>query len=403
MAGIFDGVRVLELGAGDAGPFATRYLAEHGATVVKVESAAHTDRSRPGQQRPDARSGPDGSPACVRLDPNPLGVVLDLSQPDGAALALRLVEWADVVVESFSPGALAQWGLDDASLRARKPALVTVSICLFGQTGPQRESPGFDAQGSALAGFDELTGWPDREGMGPYASIADSLSPRYVALLVAAALRHRERTGEGQHLDLSQVETGVHGLSEMRVRHAASGESLCRAGHRCEHAAPHGVYPCRGQERWIALAIFSDIEWKLLRRKMGNPPFGQDPRFATLDGRLAFADELDAEIARWSSQQDAFELAERLQAVGVEAGVVQDLADLHADPQLAHRGHFEALRHALPGERRFGRCAIRFSESPSLRRTPGPSLGEHAREVLSGILGLADAEIERLAATGVLR
>jgi benzylsuccinate CoA-transferase BbsF subunit len=403
VAGAFDSIRVLELGSGAAGPVATRYLADHGARVVKVESATRPDFLRLVHQRPDDPHGLDGAPMFVLLNPNKQDVALDLSKPEAVALALRLVDWADVVVENFSPRAMAKWGLDGPNLRARKPSLVMVSSCLFGQTGPQREYPGFGAQGSALSGFNHLTGWPDRDGVGPYGTITDSLSPRYVALLVAAALRRRERTGEGQYLDVSQIETAVYSLSEMVVRHAASGESPTRAGNRCEHAAPHGVYPCRGDDRWIAIAIFSDLEWKLLRRQMGNPPFGQDPRFATAEGRLAHADELDAELARWTAQHDAFELAERLQAVGVEAGPVQDLADLNADPQLAHRGHFETLRHVHLGELRFERSAIRLSESPSQIRTPGPNLGEHTREVLSGILGLGDAEIERLAAAGVLR
>lgn len=403
MAGAFDGVRVLELGAGAAGPVATRYFADHGATVVKIESAVRPDFLRLVHYTPDNPFGLDGAPMFVLLNPNKLDVALDLSKPEGVALALRLVDWADVVVENFSPRAMSKWGLDYASLRARKPALVMVSSCLFGQTGPQRDYPGFGAQGSALSGFNHVTGWPDRDGVGPYGTITDSLSPRYVALLVSAALLHRERTGEGQYLDVSQIETAVYSLSEMMLRHSATGESMGRAGNRSEYAAPHGVYPCLGDDRWIALAIFSDLEWKLLRRLMGNPPFGQDPRFATVAGRLAHADELDVELARWTSQHDASALAERLQAAGVEAGAVQDLADLNRDPQLAHRGHFRSLRHAHLGELRFEHSAFRLSESPPALRTPGPNLGEHTREVLSGILGLPAAEIERLAAAGVLR
>ena len=396
-------MRILELGSGAAGPVATRYFADHGASVVKIESEVRPDFLRLVHQRPGDPHGLEGAPMFVLLNANKRGLALDLGKADGVALALRLVDRADVVVENFSPRAMAKWGLDGASLLARKPSLVMVSSCLYGQTGPQRDYPGFGAQGSALSGFNHLTGWPDRDGVGPYGTITDSLSPRFVALLVAAALRHRERTGEGQVLDVSQIETAVYALSEMVVRHSASGEVMRRAGNRSERGAPHGVYPCRGEDRWLALAVFSDLEWRLLRRQMGNPPFGQDPRFARAEGRLAHADELDAALARFTAQHDAHALAERLQAAGLEAGVVQDVADLARDPQLAHRGHFVALRHARLGRVRCEHAGLRLSGSEAALRTPGPLLGEHTREVLAEWLGLETDEIERLEAAGVLR
>ena len=402
MPGVFDGIRILELGAGAAGPVATRYFADHGATVVKVESATRPDFMRLVQFRRDDPRGLDAQPLYVLMNPNKKNVSINLSRPEGVELVLRLVDWADVVAENFSPRAMAKWGLDYASLRRRKPELVMVSSCLFGQTGPQRDYPGFGGQGAALAGFNHLTGWPDRAAVGPHGTITDSLSPRYVACLLTAALLHRERTGEGQYLDVSQVETGVYSLSEMIVRCSASGEVMERAGNRCEGAAPHGIYPCRGDDRWIAIAVFSDVEWRLLRRQLGNPPFGQDPRFATAAGRLEHEDELDGFLARATRDHDALELAERLQRAGVEAGAVQDVGDLNRDPQLEHRGHFRELEHEHLGPLRFEHYAIRVAGAPPELRTPGPHLGEHTREVLGQLLGLPDAEIDRLAAAGVL-
>jgi len=400
--GVFDGIRVLELGAGAAGPVATRYFADHGATVVKVESATRPDFMRLVQYRKDDPRGLDAQPLYVLMNPNKKNVSIDLSRPEGVELVLRLVDWADVVAENFSPRAMAKWGLDYASLRPRKPGLIMVSSCLFGQTGPQREYPGFGGQGAALAGFNHLTGWPDRAAVGPHGTITDSLSPRYVACLVTAALLHRERTGEGQYLDVSQIETGVYSLSEMIVRCSARGEVMGRQGNRCEWAAPHGVYPCRGEDRWIAIAVFSDVEWRLLRRQLGNPPFGQDPRFATAAGRLEHVDELDGCLAAVTRGQDAHELAERLQQAGVEAGVVQDVEELNRDPQLEHRGHFRELHHEHLGPLRFENYAIRIAGAPPELRTPGPHLGENTREVLRDLLGLPEPEIDRLAAAGVL-
>ena len=245
-AGLFEGLKILELGAGAAGPVATRYFADQGATVVRVESGVRPDFLRLLHFRPGDPHGLNGGPMFVLMNPNKLSVSVNLSKPEGIAVVERLVRWADVVSENFSPRAMAKWGLSYERLRELKPDLVMVSSCLFGQTGPQRMYPGFGGQGSAIAGFNHLAGWPDREAIGPAGTITDSLSPRYVALLIAAALFHRERTGEGQYIDVSQIETGVYSLSEAIVRASARGEVMTRRGNRAEDAAPHGIYPARG-------------------------------------------------------------------------------------------------------------------------------------------------------------
>ncbi len=400
--GVFDGLKVLELGAGAAGPVTTRYFADHGATVVRIESARRPDFLRLVHFTKDNPHGLDGAPMFVLMNPNKKSVTINLTKPEGIEVVKRLVDWADLVSENFSPKAMAKWGLDYPSLRARKPDLVMVSSCLFGQTGPQRLYPGFGGQGSAISGFNHMAGWPDREAVGPYGTITDSLSPRFVALLIVGALLHRRRTGEGQYIDVSQIETGVYGLSEMMVRFAANGEVMERAGNRDEHAAPHGVYPCAGEDRWIALAVHSDEEWRLLRREMGNPHFGQDPRFDTLAGRREHADELDGYLGRFTAQHDAQELMVALQEAGIEAGAVQHFDELLSDPQLAHRGHFQRRSHVHLGELPFENYGIRLSESPPVIDTPGPNLGEHTEEVLCGMLGYAPEEISRMVTREIL-
>ncbi|MDJ0850480.1 MAG: CoA transferase [Myxococcota bacterium] len=400
--GVFDGVKVLELGAGAAGPVATRYFADQGATVVRVESRQRPDFLRLVHYTRDNPFGLDGAPMFVLMNPNKKSVSVNLSVPEGVEVVKRLVDWADVVSENFSPRAMKKWGLDYESLREGRPGLVMVSSCLFGQTGPQRLYPGFGGQGSAIAGFNHMAGWPDREAVGPYGTITDSLSPRYVALLIVGAMLHRRRTGEGQYIDVSQIETGVYSLSEMMVRYSARGEVMARDGNRHEGAAPHGVYPCRGKERWIAIAIFSDPEWRLLRRAMGDPPFGQDPRFDRAEGRVAHQDELDERLAVWTRERDAYELMQQLQSEGVEAGVVQSFDDLLEDPQLAHRGHFQTLRHVHLGDLRFEHYGIRLEESPPELTTPGPNLGEHTEEILRTLLHYTDADIQALTHTTAL-
>jgi benzylsuccinate CoA-transferase BbsF subunit len=389
---IFRGVKVLELGAGAAGPVATKYLAEHGARVIRVESSKRPDFLRVLFLRKDSPHGLEGSPMYALLNPNKECVSLNLQTPRGVELVKRLVaEWADVVCENFSPGVMAKFGLDYESLRGLRPDLVMASGCLFGQTGPQRRYPGFGGQGSAIAGFNHLTGWPDREPHGPYGTITDSLSPRYLALAVAAALLHRRRTGEGSHIDLSQIEAGVYSLSELVVRYSANGERPERAGNRHERLAPHGVYPCRGEDRWIAIGVESDEQWRALCEAMGSEAWD----------RFAEPDDTDARMAAWTAEHEALALAERLQALGVPAGPVQSFADLLEDPQLAHRGHWVRLQHPVLGELAFERCGVRLSDAPGGLEKAAPLLGEHNAAVLGDLLGLDAEAIARLEADEV--
>jgi len=399
---VFEGLKVLELGSGAAGPVATRYLAEHGATVVRVESAKRPDFLRVLWLTPDAKHGLDGSPMFVLLNPNKLSLALDLKHEAAHPIARRLVAWADVVCENFAPGAMERFGLGYEACRAINPRVVMASGCLFGQTGPHRAYPGFGAQGSALSGFNHLTGWPDRPSQGPAGTITDSLAPRYVALAIVGALLERERTGLGQHIDVSQVEAAVYGASEVMARYSARGEVVVRAGNRDEAAAPHAVFPCAGSERWIAIACFADDEWRALCAAIGDTELARDARFASFAARKHNEDALEERIAAWTRGFEAHALMAKLQTAGVRAGVVQDYADLLADPQLAARGHFVELAHEHLGAIPFERSGFRLSDASAGYETPGPHLGEHTQRVLAELLGLTADEIGALERAGAL-
>jgi len=402
---VFEGVRVLELGSGAAGPVATRYLAEHGARVIRIESARAPDFLRILWLTPESRFGLDGSPMFHLLNPDKESLAVNLREPEGVALVERLaLEWADVVSENFAPGPMERWGLDAASLRRERPELICVSACLFGQTGSQRSYPGFGGQGSAISGFNHLTGWPDREAIGPAHTITDSLSPRFVALAITAALLERRRTGRGRTIDLSQIEAAVYCQSEVLARYTANGEVVTRRGNADDHTCPHGVYPCAGEDRWIAIAVYDDAQWRALRSALGEPPPGwaSGAQLEALSGRLAARDALDAGLAAWTRGFEPQPLMERLQAAGVPAGVVQSEPDLLADPQLAHRGHWVPTEHPHLGTLLVERAGFRLSDAESGFSRPGPLLGEHTDAILRELLGLDHAKIARLRENGVL-
>jgi benzylsuccinate CoA-transferase BbsF subunit len=405
MRALFAGVKIVEFGGGAAGPLGTRYFADHGATVVRVESRQRPDFVRLLRYTPGTEGGLDASHMFAMLNVNKYGVGLNMSHPKAAGVARRLIQWADVVAENFAPKAMAKWGLDYPSLVAIKPDLIMISTCLNGQTGPERNYPGFGGQGSALAGFNHLTGWPDRAPLGPYGTITDSLSPRFVALLVASALLHRGRTGQGQYIDLSQVEAGVTCLSESILTYTATGEVLVRMGNRSRHAAPHGAFRCapRGgdDDRWVAIAVHDDEDWRRFRRAMGDPPWAAEARFTTGPGRLAHVDEMEEHVTAWTRARSAEEVMAVLQSAGIDAGVVQNFEDLTGDPQLAYRRHFREITHAVIGTHLCETNGMRFSATSEEIRMPAPRLGEHSEYVYRELLGMSAQEYAALEAEGV--
>lgn len=393
----WSGLRLLEFGSGAAGPLITRPFIEHGATCVRIESTARPDflrlyYSTPGVPRLE------GSPMFTVLNAGKRSVTLNLKDERGVELARRLVDACDAVVENFAPRTMARWGLDYDTLAADRPDLVMVSSCLYGNTGPHRNYPGFGSQGAALSGWTHLTGWPDRAPVGPFGTITDSLAPRYAAAALAAALRYRRRTGRGVYLDVSQVEAAIHALGPWIAEHTSSGAAHGPLGNRHPHAVPHGVFPAAGDDRWIALAAWTDAEWRTLAGALDIDATGLD----TLENRLAAIDDVERGVARATRDHDAHALARRLQADGLDAHAVLDLGALHADPQLDARGHLVALEHPLLGPQLHERSGFRLAATPGAVDAPGPTLGQHTREVLRALLDLGENELDDLQAGGVL-
>ena len=399
----WDGVNILEFGSGAAGPIATRYFVEHGSTVLRIEARTRPDFLRVYALGPNNPHGLEGAPMYDALNVGKWNVALNLKHPDAIALARRLVvEWADAVAENYAPRAMKGFGLDYDTLATLKPDLVMISACLNGQTGPHKDYPGFGGQGAALAGYNWLTGWPDREPVGPYATITDSLAPRYVATALAAGLHYRARTGRGVYLDLSQVEAGSWTLAPALLSAEVDAVVPERDGNRSTRAVPHGAFPCRDEgevgDRWVAIACWTDAEWARLAGIIELDA----PSLERFDARHARIDEVEAAVAAWTRDRTRADVAKLLQSKGIEAVPVEDFGDVCHDEQLAARGHFVSLTHPFMGPGLYERNGFRLSDASSGYERAGPTLGQDNETVLSEILGLDRDDIERLRAEGAV-
>lgn len=398
--GVYAGLKILEFGAGPLVPLATRYFADQGAIIVKVEAVENPDCLR--------LLGGDGPAAMDKslffnvLNCNRFSVALRMRDPRAGDLARRLVEWADVVVENWPPDVMLGWGLDYERMVEIQPRLVMLSASLWGQTGPERGVCGTGPLWAALAGYDHLTGWPDREPLPPLATVTESLSPRFAAVAIAAALLHRERTGEGSYLDLSQVEVGAYCLSDWLLAYQATGRSTARNGNRSQGAAPHGVFPAAGEESWIALAVHSDEDWSRLRAVVGDPLWCDSPEFRTAEARLRNVDVVEQAVAAWTSQQPAEDLVRRLQKAGIDAAPVDGPHDVTRNAQLISRGHFQTIQHPVIGEHVVQASGLRLSESPPRLWKAASCLGEDAEYVFCDILRMPTDLIRDLIRDGAL-
>lgn len=399
--GIFAGIRVADFAWVGVGPLISKALSDHGATVVHVESESRLDILRQAPPFKDGKSDINGSQFVANFNTSKLGLALDLATEGGKELAHRLADWADVVVESFTPGTMSKLGLDYATLSVDRPDLVMLSTCLRGQTGPERGYTGFGNQGAALAGIVSITGWPDRPPFGPWGAYTDFIAPRYAVAALAAALFHRARTGRGQHVDVSQVEAAIHFIEPLLLDYLVNGKVAGPVGYGSPTACPHGVYRTAGHHRYLALAVERPEQWDALRSVMPLVEFAS-PELRELEERRARRDEIDARIASFCADRDAFLLADRLRAAGVPAYAVLRPSDLYRDPQLAHRGFFQTLAHTTMGPTPYDGPVTRFSRTPARLRSAGPTIGEHTYPVLRDLLGLSEDEISNYAASGAL-
>ena len=395
-----EGIKIADFGWFMVGPQTIKAFSDFGADVVHVESTARLDALRIVGPFQDDVLDPErcGEYAQVRTGGRAINV--DLSTEAGMTIAHRLVKWADVVFDNFSAGAMVRMGLGHEALRKLNPDVIVLSSSGQGQYGPHAHGKGGGGHYAALAGFNELTGWPEGEP-GYLSAYTDFIAPRFNIPLLLAALDHRRRTRKGQYFELSQYEAGVHWLTPSILDYTVNGRVADRQGNRQPDAAPHGAFRCAA-DRWCVIAITSDSQWQLLCNAMGASSLADDPRFLTLQDRKTNEDELDRLVEQWTTQRDAFDVMHTLQGLGVPAGVVQTGEDLlEHDPQLRHRNFYQRLDHPALGSYRAPQASFRLSAAPcELQRVR--LVGEDTYEVLSESLGLSEEEIEQFALAGAL-
>ena len=385
-----------------AGPIVTKQLSDNGATVVKIESSSHPDSVRVGAPFKDAKPGINRSGFFADFNSSKLSVAVNMRSAEGKELVLRMASWADVVAENFRPGVMDRWGLGYERMHELNPRLIYLSSSLYGADGPWSSLAGFGAQGAAAAGIHGLTGWPDRRRL-PKGAYTDSTSPRYAMSALAAALIWRERTGLGQWIELSQVESTVEILAAQLLEYQLTGIAPDRTGNAAPGRRLHAVLPCAGDDTWIAVEVRTDAEWDGLLEVLSGYGDPRELRQLPAVQVLERPDETERLAAAITAKADRFELMDRLQAARVPSGVVLSGADLLADRRLRAHGHFWALPHAEMGTLDYNGPAYRFSRTPSRLTSAAPLLGEHTDEVMRAVLGLDDAEIRRLHEEGVLQ
>ena len=393
------GIRVLDFTWIHAGPSATRILSDQGAEVIKVES----------NNALSVIGGPASATARGlgqrhNWNAGKLSISLNMKTPQGIDIAKRLVAVSDVVAENFSGRVMPSWGLDYDSITPINPSIIMLSMSGFGRTGPWKDRVSYGQTLQAWSGFTQLTGFPDTDPSGPASAYSDAVGGMAGAQAVLLALLHRSRTGRGQWLDVSQFESMSSLLETLVLDMSVNGSAAAstRSGNRLPHggAAPHGAYRCRGEDRWVAISVFTDEEWSAFVDVMGSPQWADDQRFATGDARWRNAEALDAFVESWTINHDAEDVMGLCQAAGVSAGVVQTGADVSRDPQLQERGFFRRVPDHQGEYRTIESAPYKLSRTPGSVTRGAPAFAADMTYVLRELLGMSDDEVEDCAIAG---
>jgi crotonobetainyl-CoA:carnitine CoA-transferase CaiB-like acyl-CoA transferase len=407
------GIRVIDHGIVYTGPSATTILADMGAEVIRVESIqvlfpfTRGFRVHPVKVDGVASGYPDNEPGdrpwdrwyqLHALQRNKYGITLDLSRPKGVEIYKKLIEISDVVLDNFAPGVMDRLGIGYNELKTVKPDIIMLSASGYGATGPYKNYSAVGASLGATSGLASLRGYPgdDITMRSPGQVWSDNVAATTAAFAVLTALRYRNRKGKGQFIDLSQSETFLPHMGESILEYTLNRRVPEAIGNRHVSMAPHGCYRCRGEDRWVVIAVSSDKEWQALCEAIGNPDWIRETRFDDRLRRWQHQDELDERLTEWTMEHDPYEVMHLLQNAGVPAAPVLKQADLFNDPHLKERGFFKEIDHREAGKQRCPGMAFQFSKTGLDVRIPPNCLGEHNDYVYGELLGMSMEEIALL-------
>lgn len=384
-----------------AGPQITKTLAAFGAIVVKIESKKRPDAQRTWGSFKGGIFHPERNGDFGQYNTGKIDVTIDLTKPKGMEVIKKFIAWADLIVENFAGDSMSRMGLGYEVIKEIKPDIIMIGASMQGHTGPHAMARGLGFHLALLSGFYEITGWPDRVPVGPKGPYPDFIASRLGLLSIMAALDYRRRTGKGQYIDISQYEGAVCFQAPLVLDYMVNGRVARAEGNHCDYAAPHNSYRCKGNDRWVAIAVFNDKEWESFCNVIGNPDWTKNPKYTTLLARKENEEELDRLITDWTTTKTAEEITTLMQTAGVRAGTTQTPEDiLDHDPQLKARKLFVELEHPEIGKYRAARPAFTMSKaSVEVRRAP--LLGEHTEYALKELLGMSDEEVVELVLEGI--
>lgn len=399
------GVRVCDFTWVGAGPIATQILSQFGADVIKVESRRHPDELRNAAPFAQGRPGINRSGYFAGRNSDKRSICVDLKHPRARAIVDRLLARSDVVCNNFSAGVLERMNLGYPQVREVREDIIYVEMPLQGVVGPASTFIGYGLTLAAVCGLMGLTGYADSPPLGTGTNLSDhGANPYHTAFAIIAALRRRRIDGLGRYIEVAQIESTINaclGVAAMQAANARES-NLRRVGNRSLSIAPQGVYPCRGEDRWIAVSVETDAQWVNLASVMGMPSLATDARYSTVAARLTHHDDLDAVITRWAVDRTQEDITTSLQAAGIPAGPVRDARDLlECDSQLAYRNHFVRLRHPEMGEVRYSAPGFRLTRSGGGPTRAAPLLGQDTEAVCTELLGYSSKEFNDLRDSGV--
>jgi len=389
----FEGLKAVGFIYAGVGGMILKVLAEFGATVVIVESMNRPSNIRLAGPFKDDVVGINRSGWFAGGNNDKYSIALNLKHPKSSEVSKRLLLWADVVVDNFSPRAMKGLGLSYEDIRKVNPNIVMISCTFQGQTGPYSHMAGYGPQMQCLTGFAELTGWPDREPDLVCMAYPDHIAPRFALCALIAALDYRKRTGKGQYIDLSEYEATIQFLSPVILDYTANRRMQTRNGNKLPFAAPNGVYRCKGEDRWCAITISTDAEWEAFCKVIGNPAWTKEEKFATILGRKKNEDELNQLVEEWTVGYAPEDVMAMIQQSGIAAGVVRNCEEvLDNCPQLKHRNYWWMLKHPEIGEYKVRSSNFKLTKTPGQLRMAAPCLGEHTEYVCTGLLDMTEEE-----------